>query len=199
MARQLELKKWPFWRVCSFLTFLVLLCAAPIEDAAHGWSSLRQTGQTPGAPDFLGLYMGGKLARIKGDVNLYPAFTDKSRQRRFEPPTSGTNGEQSAHPGAVEPWLPFITPPFSALTLEPFAVMSWQNAYLAWQLTSIVMSVLALLFIYLTFSGRGFDLATFGVLVAWALAFHPFKMTINHGQYEPVILLAWALGLYCFA
>lgn len=187
-------KEHRFWRFCGLLTALALILTSPIDDAVHEWFALRHGF----GPDFPVYYTGGKLARQKGDQNLYSAFSRGGTSPWGSAPP-GTTWDQVTRSEGFAGMPPFITPPFSALIMEPLTLLPWQDAFLVWQLLTALITVVAVYLVFRVISVEAFDLPTFGIVIAAALSFHPYKATVHMGQQSSVILLAWALGLYMFA
>jgi alpha-1,2-mannosyltransferase len=178
----------PKWKLYPVLTILILICAAPVDDAVHEWFVPRSGGR----PDFGIYYLGGKLARSHGD--LYPAFAAQG-QSPWEWAPPGTVWDKATRAEGFPHLFPFITPPFSGLVFEPFALLPASDALFAWRLATVLMTAIAVLLVCLTFS-EGLDVAWFVVMLAAVFASHPFKQTIHMGQLDGVMLLCWGAGLY---
>jgi alpha-1,2-mannosyltransferase len=165
------------------LTFLILTLAFPLEDIMRERSIARHG---PPVVDFLAFYSAGRAAREPGKHHLYDDVMEADQSHMW----GGRGGVGTT---------PFITPPFSAVLMQPLTVLSWMRAYMLWKYATVLMTALAVYLMLLVSSGPRVSMAATAIGVAAAFSFNPFQYTVFLGQLGGVILLAWALGIYLFA
>jgi Glycosyltransferase family 87 len=165
-------------RQALMLTFLILTLGFPLEDILRE-TSIARHGLPDG--DFLIYYSAGRAARQPGEHHLYAEVV---------------KGGQSTELGMP---VAFITPPFSAVIMEPLTALPFMPAFIVWRYALVLMTALAVYFILGASSNQPVSVAALAIGVAAAFSFTPFQYTVFLGQLGGVILLAWALGLYLFS
>ena len=192
--RQRDIRR--FWWLCAAL--LIVPLGSLAQELLHPFF-VHSPISVPF--DFSAYYQAGKLAR-KGQLLYYfpPNGTPKSFLRlRIDDATP--YGTTSASEGITDPPLlvPYVTPPFVALLMEPFSYVSWQTAFSIWRIVS-ALACFAAVFFSVKIATGGEESRFAGVAVAMGAfsAFFPFKVQIEMGQIDCVILLAWTLGTWLY-
>lgn len=186
---------WLF--LCGATALLVLLSAA----AEHQLQSFRgPRGQSDiVGEDFPIYYTAGKVAGEAGDRRLYYSVrgAEKASARNLLDSVDPETGwGQTAQSSGFHTTGQFMAPPFTAIMMEPLALMPFRQSLLLWRLASTLMLIVALYFI-LRLSGAEWSwpiqlVASAGV----ALSFFPSTETIYQGQVDALVLLLWTLGAY---
>ena len=187
-----KLPRRRFWYVCAFLTLLVLGLAATFQDSVHR-AFVKEDSLTPA--DFPVYYVAGKMALAKLGQPLYYVPADRPWNWWYLPVDGSTPWTEVAHSIGFSGTFPFITPPFSAVMMAPFARLPWRAAYLAWQLV-IAIFMAAAIYLTLRMAWAGEWVAAFCVFLAAALCFDPFRRNLMLGQIDAPILFLWAAGVY---
>jgi hypothetical protein len=188
-----EPRKWRLW---ALLTILGLALTSNIESSAER-AFMGDDDLVP--VDFPVFYLGGKVALQRGATPLYypPADRRQGYTLLFKHADPATPWAQMAQTEGLGPVLQFTNPPLSALLMAPFALMSWQRAYILWQLF-IIFLTLAAIFLTLRLLPSGPELGTLVLIFMAVCFFYPFRNTIEYGQANATILFVWALGVYLF-
>jgi hypothetical protein len=192
--RQASIRR--FWWLCAALLFLSVGSLA--QDLLHTFF-LRGRISVP--YDFSAYYLAGKLAREGQLLYYFPqnAPAKSFLQLRFDDTTP--YGRAPDPKGIANPplLLPFVTPPFAALLMEPFSSVTWQVAYSVWRVAIALASFIAVFFsIRIAAVEKRYHFVSFAVAVGVFCAFFPFKAQIALGQIDCVILLTWTLGTWLF-
>ena len=182
------------WYVCVFLTLLGLTLTTNFENSADR-AFMTEDDIVP--VDFPVFYVAGRIALQHGTQALYYPPADRSQGYRLlhSLVDNSTPWAQVARASGFSRTFPYTNPPFSALVMAPLAKMPWQNAYLVWQLLTIIMTAGAI-FLTLKLVPSGSLLATFTITLAAVCCFYPFKSNLIYGQVGAVVLFLWVLGVY---
>jgi len=183
-----------FWWLCAAL--LALSVGSLVQDLMHPF--LLHGGIT--VPyDFSAYYRAGKLARDGQLLYYFPSNAPAKSFLRLRIDDATPYGRPSDSTDISNPplLLPYVTPPFVALLMEPFGFVTWQVAYSVWRIAIALVCFVALfLSIRIAAVEKRFDFVGFAVGVGVLCAFFPFKAQITLGQIDCVIFLAWTLGTW---
>lgn len=151
--------------------------------------------------DFSAYYRAGQLAREGQLLYYFPSNAPPKSFLRLRIDGTTPYGRVSDSKGVANPpiLLPYVTPPFVALLMEPFSSVPWQVAYSLWRIAIALACFVAVFFsIRIAAVEKRFHFFAFAVGVGVLSAFFPFKAQIEMGQIDCVILLAWTLGTWLF-
>ena len=182
------------WYIFACLTILGLTLTSNIESSAER-AFMAEDDLIP--VDFPVFYLGGKVALQRGAMPLYypPADRSQGYTLLFKYADAATPWAQMAQTEGLGRVLQFTNPPLSALLMAPFALMTWQSAYILWQIIIIILTAAAI-FLTLKLLPPGSQLATFVMIFVAVCCFFPFRNTIAFGQANATILFVWTLGVY---
>jgi len=182
------------WHIFACLTILGLALTSNIESSAER-AFMAEDDLIP--VDFPVFYLGGKVALQRGATPLYypPADRTQGYTLLFKYADEATPWAQMARTEGLGKVLQFTNPPLSALVMAPLALMTWQSAYILWQIIIIILTVAAI-FLTLKLLPSGPELATFVIMFVAVCFFFPFRNTVVYGQANATILFVWTLGVY---
>lgn len=182
------------WFIFAYLTILGLALTSNIETSAER-AFATQDDLTP--VDFPVFYLGGKVALQRGATPLYypPADRSQGYTLLYKYADAATPWAQMGRAEGFGQVLQFTNPPFSALLMAPFAMISWQEAYILWEIIIIILSAAAI-FLTLKLFPSGPELGTFVMMFVAVCFFFPFRNTVVFGQANATILFVWTLGVY---
>jgi hypothetical protein len=192
--RQANMRR--FWWLCAAL--LSLSVGSLAQDLLHTFF-LRGRISVP--YDFSAYYLAGKLAREGQLLYYFPSITPPKSFLHLRIDGTTPYGRASDSKGLANPpvLLPYVTPPFVALLMEPFSSVPWEVAYSAWRVVIALACFVAVFFsIRIAAVEKRFHFVGFAVCVGVFSAFFPFKAQIALGQIDCVILLTWTLGTWLF-
>jgi hypothetical protein len=185
-----------FWWLCAAL--LSLSVGSLAQDLVHTFF-LRGRISVP--YDFSAYYLAGKLAREGQLLYYFPSITPPKSFLRLQVDGTTPYGRASDSKGLANPpvLLPYVTPPFVALLMEPFSSVPWEVAYSEWRIINALACFTAVFFaMKIAAVEKRFHFAGFAIGVGVFSAFFPFKAEIGLGQIDGVILLTWTLGTWQF-
>ncbi len=174
------------WTVCkiSLLAFLLLLFLAQL---ALGYAGVVTGGGIERYirehADFRAVLTGGLTIRDGMGHLLYDEATERTVQRRILAPYFFDN------PAAV---LPNSHPPFESLFVAPLMGLPYAVSFGLWTALEVAALLAALC---LLARAAPVNSPTRWLLLAGALAYHPFHLVLWTGQSSPLILLGFC-GLY---
>jgi hypothetical protein len=181
---------------CALFAISLIILSAQLQRYLHEYfSDLPGQISHTTAIDFRVYYMAGLAARQHGRL-YYPAQNANDLLLGAVPPD--TPWDQMAKQQHFQNNYRFIYPPFAALLLEPITLVNPEVSLLLWRILNTSMLLAAILLILLLV-GRDHLFLKFVLSFAAALSFCPFTETIFLGQIDPMILLAWAAGMYLSA
>lgn len=160
-------------------TLAALFLGGMLVIHAATWWRLREL-VTGGYPDFTSFYSAGQIVRKGMGQNLYDETTESRVQREV---ASSVSRRVAA--------LPYVHAPFEALFFVPLSLLSYNRAYLLWNLVN-----LTILFSLPFLLKRHFALLQAGSPVLWTLAllgFFPVFFTMLQGQDSILLLLVYSL------
>jgi hypothetical protein len=186
-----------FWWFCAALVFLSLALASFTQDLLHASYLSHRTG-VPG--EFLEFYKAAQLAR-RGEILYYPPPDHAPRnldELRFDRTTPYGGETYPKRPAEPPMTVPFVSPPFSALLMEPLSSLPWQVAYFEWRVLTALACFMAVFFSSRLRGDRTLALASFAAGVGVLTVFYPFKEEIYLGEIDGLVLLAWVAGTWLF-
>jgi hypothetical protein len=145
-------------------------------------------------------YVAGQIAKLKAPENLLyylPANLSSWSFLDLRVDATTPYGRAAQPNAARTPFVsyPLITPPLSALMMEPLTWLSWEKAYFVWQLLSVLM-MMSSLYLALCLAQDKLPLAVMTIALAVVLLFLPFRHVLAVGNIEFVIVLLWVLGIF---
>jgi hypothetical protein len=187
------------WNICAAAVVLVLALSSVVQDSFH--RSYLNT-LPPGIPiDFPHYYVAGRLARLRPPANLlYYAPAHRTARSITDLRIDATTpyGRASEATGISPRFVTraFIAPPFTALMMEPLALLPWRTAYLVWQILGLFMMLAAVwLTLYVSQGNRPPVLMT-AIASAVVFLFTPFRRALGLGNIDVLIFLLWVLGIF---
>jgi hypothetical protein len=199
MEPQPQFNRTRLLNTCAAVVVLVLALSSMADDCFV--RAYRNTLPLGAPGDFRDLYLAGYLARLKSPENLlyYPPSGKTNWSFRDLRVDGTTPYEKYSRASGLPRPHPVIQPPFSALVLAPFSLMSWKTAYFAWQLLCLAMMALSVYFaLRLSEVGRP-PLIVIAVAAALVFLFLPFRRSLAYGNIEVVIFALWVLGVFLFS
>jgi Glycosyltransferase family 87 len=170
-------------KVCSCLTaqriFAYALALAAITNAIGLGLYLHvpSFSETPGA-DFVAFYSVAKLSRVSPE-NLYSTDAQTEMQRRFSP---------RARQGVY--WA-YLYPPFFTVLLSPLSTLSYVEAYWAWTMLTVALSLLSVVIVIRMDAARRPSL---GMGLAVAYAAPVLYWLVATGQTTGLAFFLWSLA-----
>ncbi len=185
------------WRLFALLTILGLVLTSNIETSAER-AFMTQDDLIP--VDFPVFYLGGKVALLRGASPLYYPPADRSRGYTllYEYADAATPWARMGRDLGLGQVLQFTNPPFSAVLMAPLAMMDWRQAYILWEIITLLLAA-ASIYLALSLVSSRPDLGTFVLMFAAACFFFPLRNTLVFGQANVTILFLWTLGVYLLA
>ncbi len=178
-----------------WIVFLALVLSSVYVQQLHF-----ATSNSKPPDDFPVYYIAAKIAATGTRQPLYyPSGTRYSLREILEPGREpGTLWDQTARAAGLGPTLHFLTPPFTALIMEPLSRFPWQRAYLVWTWLSDLMLIASIYFALRLARAKPFW-PWFAVCGAAGFAFFPFIQGLWLGQIDGLILITWTLGAYLWS
>jgi len=160
-----------------FLALLIL----PLYSIVQSRNQLGQFLQTYDA-DFVNFYTLGRLLNEQPVAQLYDYEAQRQIADEVHPLISGVRGP-----------LPY--PPYVAMFFQPFARLSYQNAYLVWLGISLLLYLSGIALVTTRFLSR--DPLVLSIACCLALSFYPFAIELMvNGHLSAVGFFAVALALW---
>ncbi len=184
-----------------FLSCSTVLLILLTTTAGRQWAKFRvPTGEssTVGG-DFSIYYTAGKVARQAGDRRLYyPTRGEEKPSARnlLDRVDPETPWGQTAKASGFKATDRFMAPPFTAIMMEPLALLSPGLSLLLWRLASMSMLIVALYFILQLLEAESSWPIALMASAGVAFSFFPFTETLYQGQIDALSLLLWSLGAY---
>jgi alpha-1,2-mannosyltransferase len=184
------------WQIFACLTILGLALTSNIESSAER-AFIQEDDLIP--IDFPVFYLGGKVALQRGAAPLYlpPADRNQGYRLLYQFADNATSWAKMAHAEGFPRIMQFTNPPFSAVLMAPLATMPWQDAYLLWQIITIVLTAASVFLVSRLLSPLP-KWETLVCMIVGACFFFPVRNTLVFGQASVTILFAWVLGVYFF-
>jgi hypothetical protein len=179
-----------------FLSCSTALLILLLTTAGHQLQNFRApTGEriTVGE-DFQTYYTAGKVARQAGDRQLYyptGGAEKPSARNLLDSVAPETPWGQIAKSSGFKTTGQFMAPPFTAILMEPLALLDPRMSLLLWRLASAVMLMVALYFILQLSVESGSLPIALMASAGVALSFFPLTETVYQGQVDALLLLLW--------
>jgi hypothetical protein len=181
---------------CS--TALLILIMATAEHQRQNFRA--STGErSTVAWDFQIYYTAGKVARQAGDRQLYYPMggaEKPSARNLLDNVAPETPWGQTARSSGFKTTGQFMAPPFTAILMEPLALLPPSLSLFLWRMASAAMLIIALYFILQMSVEMGSLPIALMASAGVALSFFPFTETLFQGQVDALLLLLWTLGVY---
>ncbi len=145
----------------------------------------------PARIDFSTYYVAGHAAGERPPGRLYEIATfPDGRVALLGTPVAG-----KAEFGGVSAAIPFIYPPFFAVLMRPFALLSYDVAYGVWTAITVVLT-LASVWMGLQLGGRRVSVELAVILVVGLFSYSGFFQELLLGQVDSLLLFLLTLGVW---
>lgn len=179
-----------FWMLLSCSTALLILIMATAEHQLHNFRP--STGErSTVAWDFQIYYTAGKVARQAGDRQLYyptGGAEKPSARNLLDNVAPETPWGQTARSSGFKTTGQFMAPPFTAILMEPLALLPPRLSLFLWRMASAAMLIVALYFILQMSVEMGSLPIALMASAGVALSFFPFTETLFQGQVDALLL-----------
>jgi hypothetical protein len=186
------------WNIAAAVALFCLAVSPVIQE------SFRRSIEYAEAPhianDFPEFYIAGQIVKLKAPNNLlYYLPNDLTSWSLFDLRTDATTAYgrfSQRNPNSPPTVLyPFITPPLSALMMEPFTSLSWEKAYFVWQLLSVLM-MMASLYLALRLAQEDLSPVVMTIALVAVFLFLPFQRVLAYGNIDALIVFLWVAGTF---